>query len=194
MFFLGKIEFLSPCPLAHFFFSILYNFYIFLSQLNRNKSGKVGRKPANPVKSRLCGCPLLKIKVGTKWASGQKISYSLPFSLKISWKFGYFTLRKRSAHFHRIQKWAELYSFFRLLFSFSSFLRFSSTCKNHCNQRENQQPCPSICSNNCTQCNRLDKQGSDKQNNRTERQKKNSLNASAHLNTHLLSDSGCLLC
>ena len=94
MFFLGKIEFLSPCPLAHFFFSILYNFYIFLSQLNRNKSGKVGRKPANPVKSRLCGCPLLFSKVGTKWASGQKISYRLPFSLKISWQFGYFYPQK----------------------------------------------------------------------------------------------------
>lgn len=90
MLFLGKIEFLSPCPLAHFFFSILYNFHIFLSQLNRNKSGKVGRKSANPVKSRLCGCPLLFSKVGTKWASGQKISYSLPFSLKISWQFSYF--------------------------------------------------------------------------------------------------------
>ena len=94
MFFLGKIEFLSPCPLAHFF-SLFYIISIFfLSQLNRNKSGKVGRKPANPVKSRLCGCLLLFSKVGTKWASGQKISYRLPFSLKISWQFGYFYPQK----------------------------------------------------------------------------------------------------
>ena len=34
----------------------------------KEKSGKVGRKPSNPVKSRVSACPLLFSKLGRKWA------------------------------------------------------------------------------------------------------------------------------
>ena len=37
----------------------------------KRKSGKVARKPANPWGATVSAWPLLKIKVGRKWANGQ---------------------------------------------------------------------------------------------------------------------------
>jgi hypothetical protein len=37
----------------------------------KRKSGKVARKPANPWGATVLACPLLRIKVGRKWATGQ---------------------------------------------------------------------------------------------------------------------------
>jgi hypothetical protein len=46
------------------------------------KSGKVARKPANPWGATVSACPLLKIKVGRKWANGQFFIIFGPFSCK----------------------------------------------------------------------------------------------------------------
>lgn len=59
------------CPVCPVFFATYIYFITFFSQLNRNKSGKVGRKPANPCAPTVSACPLLKTKLGRKWANGQ---------------------------------------------------------------------------------------------------------------------------
>ena len=51
----------------------------------KEKSGKVGRKPANPVKSRVSACPLLFSKLGRKWA---KAIFHPCFSSNFKYKSG----------------------------------------------------------------------------------------------------------
>jgi hypothetical protein len=67
------------CPLAHFFLLTIYNIFIFYS-VNRNKSGFLGRKTLLFKKINAAtlyfvrkSCPLLILKVGRKWANGQKM-------------------------------------------------------------------------------------------------------------------------
>jgi hypothetical protein len=56
----------------------------FLSQLNKKKSGKVGRKPANPHEYWVFPSPLLFLKVGRKWANGHFFSQNRPKTLQNS--------------------------------------------------------------------------------------------------------------
>ena len=51
----------------------------------KEKSGKVGRKSANPVKSRVSACPLLFSKLGRKWA---KVIFRRVFSFNFKYKSG----------------------------------------------------------------------------------------------------------
>ena len=85
MIFLQKNNrFLSLWPKAHFFLLIIYIYLNFLSQLNKKKSGKVGRKPANPHEYWVSPSPLLFLKVGRKWANGHFFDQNRPKTLRNS--------------------------------------------------------------------------------------------------------------
>jgi hypothetical protein len=53
----------------------------------KRKSGKVARKPANPWGATVSAWPLLKIKVGRKWPTGQFFVIFGPFFVQESKDF-----------------------------------------------------------------------------------------------------------
>lgn len=67
---------------AHFptFFRILYIYLNFLSQLNRKISGQVGFTPEKARKFNVFTAQTGILKVGRKWANGQKIGHFYPNS------------------------------------------------------------------------------------------------------------------
>jgi len=104
------------CPLAHFFalFIIIFNFFI--SHLIKKKSGKVGRKPANPHECSLFSAHFWFLKVGKTRANGHFFAVFSGFSKKENGQNIHKTRKKwAKAHFSK-QKWADnihyFYSFF----------------------------------------------------------------------------------